>query len=181
MEDLLPDFLTETLESLEKLDLELVKLERQPSDQAALSSIFRHVHTIKGTCGFLGLSRLEKVAHAAESVLDGHRNGSMVVTPTSITLILRALDCMRAIVDGIAIKGKEPDGNDADLIGLLLAMADGKAVEIAATVSPQEVPVPAPAPAPPAPVVVSKAAPAPRPSRRDRPRRRLSRRYKRSG
>ena len=162
MEDLLPDFLTETLESLEKLDLELVKLERQPSDQAALSSIFRHVHTIKGTCGFLGLSRLEKVAHAAESVLDGHRNGSMVVTPTSITLILRALDCMRAIVDGIAIKGKEPDGNDADLIGLLLAMADGKAVEIAATVSPQEVPVPAPAPAPPAPVVVSKAAPAPK-------------------
>src|ERR1700759_1895923 len=102
MEDLLPDFLTETLESLERLDTELVELERQPDDMGTLSSIFRTVHTIKGTCGFLGLVRLEKVAHATESVLDLQRNAVIAVTPASITLILRALDCVRAIVSGLS-------------------------------------------------------------------------------
>jgi two-component system chemotaxis sensor kinase CheA len=127
VEDLLPDFLTETLESLEKLDTELVELERQPDDQPTLSSIFRNVHTIKGTCGFLGLSRLEKVAHATESVLDRHRNGAIAVTPASITLILRALDSVRAIVDGIRQTGREPDGDDAMLIAELNAVAEGEA------------------------------------------------------
>ncbi|HET6307198.1 MAG TPA: chemotaxis protein CheW, partial [Rhodopila sp.] len=127
MEDLLPDFLTETMESLEKLDTELVALERQPDDKATLSSIFRHVHTIKGTCGFLGLARLEKVAHASESVLDQHRNGTNPVTPDSITLILRALDCVRGIVDGLRQAGQEPAGDDSALIAELLAAAEGKA------------------------------------------------------
>jgi two-component system chemotaxis sensor kinase CheA len=127
MEDLLPDFLTETLESLEKLDTELVELERQPDDKPTLSSIFRNVHTIKGTCGFLGLSRLEKVAHATESVLDRHRDGAMAVTPASITLILRALDSIREIVDGLRQVGKEPAGDDAALIAELIAVAEGKA------------------------------------------------------
>jgi two-component system chemotaxis sensor kinase CheA len=127
MEDLLPDFLTETLESLEKLDTELVELERQPDDKPTLSSIFRHVHTIKGTCGFLGLARLEKVAHATESVLDQHRNGATAVTPASITLILRAVDSIRGIVDGLRQNGTEPDGDDAALIADLIAAAEGKA------------------------------------------------------
>jgi two-component system chemotaxis sensor kinase CheA len=138
MEDLLPDFLTETLESLEKLDTELVQLERQPDDKATLSSIFRNVHTIKGTCGFLGLSRLEKVAHAAESVLDRHRDGAMAVTPASITLILRALDSIRAIVDGISQTGKEPEGDDAPLIADLIAAAEGKAATTPAPVATSE-------------------------------------------
>ena len=126
MEDLLPEFLTETVESLAKLDTELVRLERQPDDKQTLSSIFRNVHTIKGTCGFLGLARLEKVAHAAESVLDRHREGAMAVTPASITLILRALDTIRAIVDGIQATGQEPDGDDTGLIAELVAAAEGK-------------------------------------------------------
>ena len=66
MDDLLPEFLAETNEALAELDLALVKLERDPGDQATLSLIFRLVHTIKGTCGFLGLPRLERVAHAGE-------------------------------------------------------------------------------------------------------------------
>jgi two-component system chemotaxis sensor kinase CheA len=132
MEDLLPDFLTETLESLEKLDTELVELERQPDDKPTLSSIFRNVHTIKGTCGFLGLARLEKVAHATESVLDRHRDGAMAVTPASITLILRSLDSIRGIVDGLRQTGKEPEGDDAKLIADLIAVAEGKACTEAA-------------------------------------------------
>lgn len=125
MEDLLPDFLAETLESLEHLDKELIKLERQPDDKPTLGSIFRHVHTIKGTCGFLGLARLEKVAHAAESVLGRHREGTLPVTPGSITMVLRALDSVRMIVDNIRTTGKEPEGDDSPLIAELAAMATG--------------------------------------------------------
>jgi two-component system chemotaxis sensor kinase CheA len=125
MEDLLSDFLAETLESLGQLDTELVNLERQPDNTSALASIFRHVHTIKGTCGFLGLTRLEKVAHAAEDVLGQHRDGTTAVTQASITLILQALDSVRGIVAGIRLTGQEPDGDDGQLIAELNAAANG--------------------------------------------------------
>ena len=85
MDDLLADFLTETNESLADLDVALVKLERTPDDQATLSLIFRLVHTIKGTCGFLGLPRLERVAHAAENVLGKVRDGVLTATPDIVS------------------------------------------------------------------------------------------------
>ena len=66
MDDLLTEFLTETTESLDQLDVELVRLEQDPNDPGLIGNIFRLVHTIKGTCGFLGLPRLESVAHAAQ-------------------------------------------------------------------------------------------------------------------
>jgi two-component system chemotaxis sensor kinase CheA len=81
MDDLISDFLTETNESIADLDVALLKLERTPTDQATLSLIFRLVHTIKGTCGFLGLPRLERVAHAAENVLGKVRDGVLTATP----------------------------------------------------------------------------------------------------
>ena len=74
MDDLLTDFLTETQEGLGALDAALVRLERAPEDMATLSEVFRIVHTIKGTCGFLGLTRMEGVAHAAENVLGRYRD-----------------------------------------------------------------------------------------------------------
>jgi two-component system chemotaxis sensor kinase CheA len=162
MEDLLPDFLTETLESLERLDTELVELERQPDDMGTLSSIFRTVHTIKGTCGFLGLARLEKVAHASESVLDLHRNGVMAVTPASITLILRALDCIREIVSGLSLTGKEPDGDDSALIADLIAAAEGNAPASAAMPDVWDLSTPpTPAPSIAGPSIVGAPTPAP--------------------
>ncbi|TAN56252.1 MAG: hypothetical protein EPN26_04115, partial [Rhodospirillales bacterium] len=69
MDDLLSEFLTETSESISTLDVALVNLEQNPNDREILQNIFRLVHTIKGTCGFLGLPRLEAVAHSAENVL----------------------------------------------------------------------------------------------------------------
>ena len=66
MDDLLSEFLTETNESLDVVDVELVKFEQEPNNDEILSNIFRLVHTVKGTCGFLGLPRLEALAHAAE-------------------------------------------------------------------------------------------------------------------
>jgi two-component system chemotaxis sensor kinase CheA len=80
MDDLLSDFLTECLDGVATLDVDLVKLERSPGDRELVAGIFRVFHTIKGTCGFLGLSRLERVAHAAENVLGRLRDGEL--TPT---------------------------------------------------------------------------------------------------
>jgi two-component system chemotaxis sensor kinase CheA len=119
MDDLLPEFLTETSESLAELDLALVKLERTPDDKATLSLIFRLVHTIKGTCGFLGLGRLEKVAHAAENVLGKVRDGELRATPHVINTVLAALDRIKLIVGGLAATGNEPQGDDSGIIGAL--------------------------------------------------------------
>ena len=69
VDDLISEFLTETAESLEVVDSELVKFEANPTERKTLDNIFRLVHTVKGTCGFLGLSRLEAVAHAGETLL----------------------------------------------------------------------------------------------------------------
>jgi two-component system chemotaxis sensor kinase CheA len=69
MDDLLLEFLTETNEHLETVDVEMVRFEQDPNNEAILSNIFRLVHTIKGTCGFLGLPRLEALAHAAETLM----------------------------------------------------------------------------------------------------------------
>ena len=128
MDDLLADFLTETNEGLGALDGALLKLEKAPDDRQTLSEIFRNVHTIKGTCGFLGLSRLERVAHAAENVLGKYRDGSLKVTPAGITLILSALDCLKSIVSGIEATGSEPAGDDTPLIGALNAAWRGDLV-----------------------------------------------------
>jgi two-component system chemotaxis sensor kinase CheA len=126
MDDLIADFLTETQEGLAALDVALVRLEKQPDDQPTLSEIFRVIHTIKGTCGFLGLSRLEKVAHAGENVLGRWRDGTLKVTPDGITLILQALDRIKLIAAGLEGGGAEPAGDDSALIAALDAAADGQ-------------------------------------------------------
>ncbi len=119
MDDLLADFLTETNEGLTELDSALVKLERNPGDEATLSLIFRLVHTVKGTCGFLGLPRLEKVAHAAENVLGKLRDRQLQVTGEVITHVLAAIDQIKDIVATLGTTGAEPTGNDAALIAVL--------------------------------------------------------------
>ena len=124
MDDLLTEFLTETSENLAVLDVELVKFEQDPSDKDILSNIFRLVHTIKGTCGFLGLPRLEKVAHAGEDVLGNIRDGKLDVTPEAVTLILQCLDRIRDLLGELEETGEEPDGEDSELIAALRVMAD---------------------------------------------------------
>jgi two-component system chemotaxis sensor kinase CheA len=125
MDELLSEFLTETGESLAELDVELVRLEQNPNDQGLLSNIFRLVHTIKGTCGFLGLPRLESVAHASENVLGKIRDGDLIVTPTGISLILESLDCIKGLLSALEATEAEPEGDDADLIARLNALAEG--------------------------------------------------------
>ena len=127
MDDLLSEFLTETSEALAVLDVELVKFEQDPSDSEILGNIFRLVHTIKGTCGFLGLPRLESVAHAGENILGKIRDGVIEVTPDAVTLILKCLDAIRLLLEELEEKGEEPEGEDLELIAELNAMADGTA------------------------------------------------------
>ncbi|PHK94949.1 hybrid sensor histidine kinase/response regulator [Pseudoroseomonas rhizosphaerae] len=170
MDDLLADFLTETNEGLAALDGALLKLEKAPDDRQTLSEIFRNVHTIKGTCGFLGLSRLEKVAHAAENVLGRYRDGSLKVTPAGITLILSALDCLKGIVSGLEGTGSEPAGDDTALIAALDAAWRGAAPGTPAAAPPAAPPeadpfeLPAGEPVAAAPPAPQAAAPEPPPA-----------------
>lgn len=116
MDDLLREFLTETNESLDVVDVELVKFEQEPNNAKILDNIFRLVHTIKGTCGFLGLPRLESLAHAAETLMGKFRDGAPV-TEGAVTVILESLDRIKSILAELeAQEGQEPSGSDADLI-----------------------------------------------------------------
>src|SRR5947208_13026676 len=118
MDELLRDFLTETVESLDSVDAQLVQLEREPNNRQVLANIFRLVHTIKGTCGFLGLPRLEALAHAAESLMGKFRDG-MPITGEAVTLILATIDRVKTILDSLENLQREPPGDDAGLIAQL--------------------------------------------------------------
>src|SRR5580704_4989229 len=115
MDDLLREFLTETNENLDHVDAELVRFEREPNNAEILGNIFRLVHTIKGTCGFLGLPRLERLAHAAETLMGKFRDG-MPVTADAVTITLSTIDRIKVILDQLEAQQKEPDGGDEDLI-----------------------------------------------------------------
>src|SRR5258705_3304744 len=124
MDDLLREFLTETSESLDTVDNQLVRFEQDPSDAKILDNIFRLVHTIKGTCGFLGLPRLEALAHAGETLMGKFRDG-MTVKAEAVTLILSSIDRIKEILAGLEATETEPEGTDEDLIEKLHAMAEG--------------------------------------------------------
>ncbi len=140
MDDLLAEFVTEAGESLAELDVALLKLEQAPGDAETLGRVFRLVHTIKGTCGFLGLTRLEHLAHAAENVLGRLREGSLVANADTISIILSALDRLKLILDGIRISGAEPQGDDSTLITALDDATAGRQSEPAPAAEPVEKP-----------------------------------------
>jgi two-component system chemotaxis sensor kinase CheA len=122
MDDLLREFLTETNESLDVVDVELVRFEQDPNNAKILGNIFRLVHTIKGTCGFLGLPRLEALAHAAETLMGKFRDG-MAVTGEAVTLVLSTIDRIKEILGDLERNQQEPAGTDGDLIDRLERMA----------------------------------------------------------
>jgi two-component system, chemotaxis family, sensor kinase CheA len=123
MDDLLREFLTETNESLDTVDNQLVRFEQDPNNAKILDNIFRLVHTIKGTCGFLGLPRLEALAHAAETLMGKFRDG-MPVTGEAVTLILTTIDRIKEILGRLEATQTEPEGVDQDLIDELHHMVE---------------------------------------------------------
>jgi two-component system, chemotaxis family, sensor kinase CheA len=126
MDDLLRDFLTETGESLDVVDVELVRFEQEPNNTKILDNIFRLVHTIKGTCGFLGLPRLEALTHAAEALM-GNFRGGRPVTSEAVTLVLATIDRIKALLDELERNQTESEGNDQELIAQLQRMTAGAA------------------------------------------------------
>src|ERR1700744_4444821 len=149
MDDLLREFLTETSESLDTVDNQLVKFEQEPNNAKILDNIFRLVHTIKGTCGFLGLPRLEGLAHAGETLMGKFRDG-MRVTAEAVTLILSSIDRIKEILGGLEATQAEPEGNDQDLIVQLHQMVERGMAAMAASPAPEAAAPAAAAPAKPA-------------------------------
>ena len=117
--DIVKDFLVESYENLDRLDRDLVGLEKNPTDRDALAGVFRTIHTIKGTCGFLGFNKLEKVAHVGENLLTRLRNGQLTLKPELTTALLGMVDAVRQMLGSIDVSGGEGERDDTKLIATL--------------------------------------------------------------
>ncbi|MGQ9745268.1 MAG: hybrid sensor histidine kinase/response regulator [Dissulfurimicrobium sp.] len=107
--DILKDFLSECKENLELLDQQFVELEQNPEDAELIKSIFRTIHTIKGTSGFFGFTTLEGIAHFGEDILSKLRDGTIRNNEDITTMLLKAVDHIKAIISVLEQTGKEPD------------------------------------------------------------------------
>ena len=119
MDELTREFVIESQEGLDRMEHCLTDLEVRPQDAGLIGDIFRSVHTIKGTTGFLGFSRLEKLAHAGENLLGLLREGKLTAGREIITGLLQLLDGLRSILKTIESDSTEGEGDDAVLIGWL--------------------------------------------------------------
>jgi two-component system chemotaxis sensor kinase CheA len=136
VDELTREFLIESQEGLDRMEHCLTELEERPSDNGLLAEIFRAVHTIKGTTGFLGYARLEKLAHAGENLLGLLRDGRMQANQAIISALLSLMDGLRAILHTIEAEGQESAGDDAALIERLIALQQsGTGVAEAVTVA----------------------------------------------
>ena len=120
MDDLLEDFIAETRETLETLTSQLVEWEQNPQDRALLDSVFRFVHTVKGSCGFLELPRLLRLSHAAEDVLSSARDGALTASTGLVSAALAVIDRIAVLTDALETGGAVYDDDD-DLIDAMLA------------------------------------------------------------
>jgi two-component system chemotaxis sensor kinase CheA len=144
-------FLEESRENLDSVDQDLVALEVNPTDAALLARVFRTIHTVKGTCGFLGFENLERITHAGESLLSALRAGDVVADAAITTTLLRLVDATRSTLDRIETTGTDADADYGDLVVALNAH-----LEIA-TEAPTAAPAPDTQPAPEQPEVVAAA------------------------
>ncbi|MEI6721426.1 MAG: Hpt domain-containing protein, partial [Betaproteobacteria bacterium] len=135
-DEILREFLAEAQEIFDQLDLDFVLLEKSPDDTKLLGSIFRAMHTLKGSSGFFSFRRLEKVAHAGESLLARVREGTLSIDQPMTSALLKTLDCLRDIVDGIKTDNQEPTGDDSALLDLLRRLTLGESVASAAPAEP---------------------------------------------
>lgn len=108
MDDIISDFITESMESLESLDQKFIELEKNPSDTTLLNEIFRSVHTIKGAAGFLGFQQIVDVTHVSEDILNKLRKGEMLVNAAIMDAILQAIDVIKAMIVNLRDKSVTP-------------------------------------------------------------------------
>jgi two-component system chemotaxis sensor kinase CheA len=124
--EILADFFVEAKEHLETIEPNLLELEKSPDNLGLLNEIFRPMHSLKGASGFLGLNKINGLAHKAENILDELRQGSMKVTGTIMDLILSATDALRTIVDNLETSGVEGDVDTAPIIARIEAALVGE-------------------------------------------------------
>ena len=118
------EFLIESYENLDRLDQDLVVLEKEPGSHETLASIFRTIHTIKGTSGFLAFNRLEALTHAGESLLARLRDGMLALTPEITSALLAMVDAVRQMLKSIEETGKEGERQDRELISRLTILLE---------------------------------------------------------
>lgn len=128
-DEIIKEFLIESTENLDQLDRDLVELEKDPSSHEILSSIFRTIHTIKGTTGFLGFPKLESVAHSGENLLGRLREGKLALTPEITSGLLAMVDAVREMLSSIEKGGTDGDGDYAPLIEVLKGLQNEEALE----------------------------------------------------
>jgi two-component system chemotaxis sensor kinase CheA len=157
-DEIVKEFLVESQENLDRLDRELLVLEKEPSERKVLASIFRTIHTIKGTAGFLGFSRLESLTHAGENLLGLLRDGEMMFDLEIATALLGMVDAIRQMLANIEKSGGEGEGDYSRLSAELTRLYSRPK---GAAAAPAAKPAPAPAAAAPAPAKPAAPAPAP--------------------
>src|SRR5246127_5732370 len=133
------EFLIESYENLDRLDQDLVVLEKDPANRDTLASIFRTIHTIKGTSGFLAFHQLEAVTHAGESLLSRLRGGLLPLNAEVTTALLAMLDAVREMLKNIDASGKEGERNDQELISKLARLLEPPAVSPRSEVTPSKI------------------------------------------
>jgi two-component system, chemotaxis family, sensor kinase CheA len=141
MEPIVNEFLVESYENLDRLDKDLIELEQDPNNTDILGSIFRTIHTIKGTCGFIGLHKLEKVAHVGENLLGKLRDGELALNPPRTSALLAMVDAIRQMLDCIEKDRNEGDVDYSALVSKLGKLLTDEGCAEVATPAPVSEPV----------------------------------------
>ncbi|MFZ0478641.1 MAG: chemotaxis protein CheW [Terriglobales bacterium] len=129
-DDIVREFLAESHENLDRLDRDVVELEKHPSDQEILASVFRTIHTIKGTSGFLGFGKLEAVTHVGESLLARLRDGHLSLNPERTTALLAMIDAVRQMLAEIQASGADGNADHSELVANLTLLQQSSAVGV---------------------------------------------------
>ena len=148
LDEILGEFVIEAGEILDKLDVEFVELEKNPHEKKLIENIFRGMHTLKGSSGFFAFKRLEKLAHACETLLSKVREGQLSLNQDRVTSLLVGFDALRGIITAISDTKIEPDGDDSAIIAVLLSIANGGAAPAPAPQPLHRSDMPEPSPAP---------------------------------
>src|SRR3954447_20716314 len=132
LDDIVEEFLVESHENLDQLDTDLVALEQEPNSRERLSSIFRTIHTIKGTSGFLAFNRLEEVTHVGENMLSRLRDGELELTPGRTSVLLQMVDTVRALLTSIEATGGEGSVEVSGVVAAISSAMDADPAPAAA-------------------------------------------------
>lgn len=133
--EIIQEFLVETHDSLGRLDVELVLLEKGEAKTETLSSVFRTMHSLKGSAGFLGFQKLESLTHVAESLLSRLRDGKLKVTVEIVSALLATIDAVREMLRSIELNGQDGDQLYSELIGVLRALTANEPANLVRSVT----------------------------------------------